>query len=680
MKVSELWIRSLIDPPITTAALAEQLTQAGIEIESVEASELGSDSKVFSLKVPANRGDCLSVEGLVREIAVINALPFNTIEVVTHLPTISEIIPVSIKNPKECPRYVGRIIQNINPRASLPAWLVDRLQDAGIRNVSPVVDILNYVMVELGQPLHAFDLSSLEKEIVVRYAVNGERITTLEGKEVILNSETLIIADSQKPIAIAGIIGGENSAVQNNTQTLFLESAFFDPISIRKSSKRLNIRTESSHRFERGVDPYLQERALERATELLLAIVGGNPSLVVAHVNTSFLPVVEPISLRTGKIKSILGIHPEPEEVKDILTRLGMHCTPNFTGFQIIPPSYRMDINDEIDLIEEVARIYGFHRIPSANPPVPFEFISLSENTVKVNQFKQVLLARGYYEAITYSFLEPELVKLFSPEDEGLRLANPISEDLSVMRTSLWPGLIKAVQHNQRRQQSRVRLFETGLCFMQEGNSLQQQNRLAGVCSGAWMKEQWGEKSRNVDFFDVKGDVEALFALTKDQTLQFEKGVHPALHPGQTAQIVREGKSLGYIGALHPRILKALDIQESLFVFELDLASLRVALLPKAAELSKYPAIRRDIAIIVDKAILATDIKSAIVKKVGKLAREILIFDVYQGPGIAAGSKSVAIGLILQHPSRTLVETEINEVIQELVQTLINQYQATFRE
>jgi phenylalanyl-tRNA synthetase beta chain len=680
MKVSELWLRALINPPVTTAGLVEQLTHVGIEIDGVDDSETTPGAKVFTLKVPANRGDCLSVEGLVREIAVINALPFQAIEVPATFPTVSQTFPVKIESQKECPRYISRIIQNINPKAVIPAWLLHRLQDAGIRSVSPVVDILNYVMLEIGQPLHAFDLSRLESEIVVRYARQGERIITLEGKEVELDTETLIVADSQKPIAIAGIMGGENSAVLSNTQNIILESAFFDPIGIRGSSQRLNIRTESSHRFERGVDPHLQERALERATELLLEVVGGNPSVTVEHLTVSFLPPIHPISLRTAKIKSILGISPEPEEIQNILIRLGMECTPNFTGFQIIRPSFRMDITHEIDLIEEVARIYGFHRIPKANPYVPFEFISLPENKISIRQFKQALVGRGYYEAITYSFLDRELSQHFSPNEPLLSLENPISDDLSVMRNSLWPGLIKVVQYNQRRQQPRLRLFEAGLCFTQEEGSLQQKNRLAGVCTGSFIKEQWGAKAREVDFYDIKSDVEALFAITKDKPLHFEEGSHPALHPGQTAKIYRNSEFVGYVGALHPRLIKILGIQGSLLAFELDLDRLEGALIPKFAELSKYPAIRRDIAIIVDKTVLAEDLKSAIVKKVGTLARDVLIFDVYQGSGIEAGKKSVAIGLILQHPSRTLVETEINELVQELLQNLSERYHAILRE
>lgn len=740
MKVSELWLRNIVNPSVSTETWVEQFTQAGIEVDSIEEAEpVNEETKpakdtIITLKVPPNRSDCLSMEGLAREWAAMNKMSFS---VPTHeiaLPKIKDTFPHSIQAKEACPCYVGRILQNINAQAETPDWLKQRLEKAGLRSLSPVVDVTNYVMLELGQPMHAFDLAKLDSEISVRMATEKETIVTLEGKEVTLNTNCLVIADKSKPLAIAGIMGGELSSVTENTKSIFLEAAYFDPISIRKTSQRYKLRTESSLRFERGIDPLLQVKAMERATELLVKIVGGNAGPLVEQCALEYLPKPRNIFLRRARIAEILGITLEKNDVEGILTRLGMAFT--FTsessttanasaianastttqfptsqsetiieGWEVSVPSFRPDVSLEIDLIEELARIYGYQNIPEAQPFIPLEGQALPESQVSQAKIKDLLISRGYREAITYSFIAPELDQLLQRKEAPLALSNPISQEMSVMRESLLPGLLQALQHNQARQTLRVRLFESGTVFLNvkkdfnrensykassssssSSDVLQEQSMLAGLASGSRFKEQWGEKTQNVDFFDVKNDIEVLLSLQNDSTLdekalvQFHAGTHPLMHPGQTATIIVNESIVGYLGALHPSVLKQLDLQGPVILFELSLPAIQTVMRPKFRELSKYPAIRRDIAVLVDEKVLATELKSAIVNCVGSLLRDIWVFDVYQGKGIEPGRKSVAFSLLLQHPSRTLVEDEVNTMITKVVQQLTDKYHAILRE
>ncbi len=743
MKVSEPWLNALIELSIPTEDLASQLTNAGIEVDSIERFSVSPDGEssekassqneaphktststnsafrgkvssdnrssnnkstydksseddqtseyaVLTLKIPANRGDCLGMEGVAREVAVLNVLSFPGIKIAPYVPNIPDTFPIHIDADAKdaCPRYVARIIQNVNPNAETPAWMLNRLVDAGLRSVSVIVDIGNYVMLELGQPLHAFDLSKVENEIQIRFAKPKETIITLDSKNMQLDAQTLVIADKQKPLAIAGIMGGLESAVNNTTRKILLESAFFEPNQLRSAAKRLNMRTESSLRFERGVDPDLQVRALERATQLLLEIVGGNAGPMIEQVDTRRLPEAQKILLRLSKVKDILGICPH-DEIQDILIRLGMKVNPTAIGFEVLPPSYRADILREVDLIEEIARIYGYDRIPKSNPIAAFEFTPIPEAKLDINRLKQMLVDKGYDEAITYSFLSAEWLNFILPSEQALTLANPISEELAVMRPSLWPGLLKAVQNNQRRSQLRLKMFETGLCFIQkkdgtgvstQDGALAQNNHIAGIAVGTVASEQWGIKSQDLDFYDIKNDVEALLSLTARKDIRFEAAEHEALHPRQAAKIMLGNEKLGMMGALHPRLLKQLDLQGPLFLFEMDLSLLTQRIIPTFQELSKFPIIRRDIAIIVDKTVLAEELKSVILECAGSLARDVLVFDVYQGKGIEPGRKSVAIGLTLQHPSRTLVESEVNDLMQKVLQALADRFKAILRE
>lgn len=680
MKVSELWLKDYIKIPVSIQTLADQLTQAGLEIECIEsvASIEGSLHQIFTLKIPPNRGDCLSIEGIVREISALNAQPLTQTEVPPIVVNTNEGLTVTVKAPEACSRYMGRMITGLNPKAKTPHWIEQRLLEAGIRLISPIVDITNYVMIELGQPLHAFDSTTLKGGIIVRFAKAGEQLTLLDGQTIALENDTLVIADADVPHALAGIMGGLESSVLASTASIFLESAYFNPISIRLTARRYGLRTDSSYRFERTVDPSLQNRALERATQLILEITGGLAGPVIEFYDAEHHPKRVNIVLRKKRIATLLGIECADDTVVNILERLGMKLVNISEGWEVEIPSFRSDIQLEVDLIEEIGRIFGLHRLPSQTLKLPLNSVIASETLLPVSLFKKTMMNRGYSEAITYSFVDKVLLDLLhSEETQTLTLLNPIALQSGVMRTTLLAGLLQALQYNEHRQQSRVRLFETGLIFPA------QKLMLAGIASGPVMPLQWGTSSRVVDFYDVKSDIMALVALAgREGALRFEAIDHLALHPGKAAAIYLDNTQLGIMGVLHPRILKALDLplQSSVVVFELELAVLKTGHLPLFRSLSKYPSIRRDLAIIVDAHVLASSIKSVIVKQIGQWLQEVTIFDVYQGKGIPMGKKSMALSLNVQHPSRTWVENEVNELIQGVMLCLSDHFQATLRE
>lgn len=681
MKVSELWLRSLIETPLTISQISAQLTNAGIEVDNLEYSSNTPHQGLLTLKVPPNRGDCLCMLGIARELSLLTNVPYKAIESSSFTVKISDQLPIFVQAAEQCPRYLGRIIKDINAAIKTPTWIKERLEWAGIHSVSVVVDILNYVMIEMGQPLHAFDLEKLDADIIVRKSVSGEVITLLNGQTVELKPDTIIIADKTKPQAIAGVMGGLDASVTESTHHLFIESAYFNPISIRWAATQYGLKTDASHRFERGIDFALQEKALNRATELLLNIVGGEVGPILEQKSEKYLPKSPDVFLRTERILALLGTAPEAQEIVDILKRAEMKVEATEKGFRIIPPSHRHDIELEVDLIEEIARVVGFDRFASQTIIAPIPFFKMPETECSVSEFKKVLVDRGYFEVITYSFIDPNIINLlYQDQIKPYLLKNPISVEMAAMRPSLWPGLIQTLQYNQRRQQMRARLFELGVCFLHESNKITERPVLSGICSGPLYPAQWGEKSRMHDFYDIKGDVELLLEGSEESgDIQFVSATHPALHPGKSAEIQREGKTLGMVGALHPRIIKALDIHESTFVFELDLTGLHKKM-SIFKDFSKFPAIHRDIAIVVDQGVFAQEIKSAIVKSAGPWLREVRLFDVYQGPGIEPGKKSVALGLILQHPSRTLIEEEVTNIVKELVNRLVKQFHAILRE
>ncbi len=673
MKVSEHWLKAHIEFPLSINGLADQLTYAGLEIEDI----LFEGQNILTLKIPPNRGDCLSVVGIVREISALNALPIkqDALSFTPTIPLCNAVLPVKVEAPEACSRYMGRMIKALNSKGQTPDWMQKRLIEAGLRLISPIVDITNYVMIELGQPLHAFDLDKLHNGIIVRFSKKGETIQLLDGQTLTLDSDTLLIADHKEPIALAGIMGGECSSVQLNTESIFLESAFFNPIPIRLSARRYKLKTDSSYRFERTVDPELQARALERATQLILEIMGGTAGPVVEFFNPNYHPKPQVLILRSKHIEMCLGIELDSQKIVDILTRLGMKLKPIAEDWSVEVPSFRSDISLEVDLIEEIARIYGYSNLPSYPLMLGLKPQTRSEKVLSVSAVKQLMVDRGYMEAMTYSFVDKTLLNLLDPGAEMLSLLNPISEEAGTMRTTLLAGLLKVLQYNAHRQQTRIRLFEIGLQFPL------QKKMLAGIAMGSVLPLQWGSASKEVDFYDLKADLIALVSKTRKQShLRFEAINHSALHPGKAAVVYLEDAYLGILGEIHPKIIKALDLAAPVVAFELELSKLLNFEIPVGRSLSKYPSIRRDLALVMDADILASSIKSAIVKQVGEWLQELTVFDVYQGKGIPMGKKSMALTFTLQHPTRTLVESEVNELVQGILQCLKHDFQATLRE
>ncbi|AQZ95872.1 phenylalanine--tRNA ligase subunit beta [Halopseudomonas phragmitis] len=643
---------------------------------------LGLDDAIIEVDLTPNRGDCQSIAGLAREVAANYAAPLQRPQIDPVPAVHDETRPVELLAPQACPRYIGRVIRNVDLSRPTPLWMIERLRRSDIRSIDPAVDITNYVMLELGQPMHAFDLTEIKGGIRVRLAEEGEKLVLLDGQEVSLRPDTLVIADHERPLAMAGIMGGEHSGVAASTTDLFLESAFFDTIAIAGKARGYGLHTDSSHRFERGVDWQLQREAVERATALLLEIVGGEPGPVIEQVASEHLPKIAHITLRNERITQMLGMELPRADIEAYLSNLGLGIAADGEGqWQVEVPSHRFDISLEIDLIEELARLYGYNRLPVSAPTADLNLTAKPEARSELTVLRRLLVARGYQEAITYSFIEPGLSKLFDPVHEPLALANPISADLAVMRTSLLPGLSKAVLHNQNRQQPRVRLFESGLRFLpQASGELLQQPMLAGIATGTRLPEAWANAGDKLDFYDLKGDVEAILgqggALS---SYRFEPAEHPALHPGQSARISRNGEVVGWLGALHPQLLSELDLQGPVFAFELELERISEGVLPAFSELSRFPEVRRDIAVLVDKQVMAEDLLEDIRRNAGENLKNLRLFDVYEGKGIDPNRKSLAIGLTLQHSSRTLTDEEVNAVMDKVLTSLEQGFNATLR-
>lgn len=641
---------------------------------------LNLDDKLIEVDLTPNRSDCLSVKGIAREVGVLNRAPVNAPAIAPVAASIDDSFPVHLEAGAACSRYVSRVIRNIDISRPSPAWLQDKLVRSGLRSIDAVVDVTNYVLLELGQPMHAFDLSKLGGAIHVRLAQQGETIQLLDGQEIKLNADTMVIADQQKALAVAGIMGGKESAVSETTRDIFLESAFFNPLAIAGRARSYGLHTDSSHRFERGVDYCLQLDAIERATQLLLDIVGGEAAPVV-HVTNEHLPHERQVSLRKARIVSGLSLEMADDEVVDILARLGLSLlSQNADGWVFSVPSYRFDISIEADLLEELARVYGYNRLPTRSLAAPLDIEPHPEAQMGLPALRKQLIARGYQEAITYSFIEPKLSALFDPEVSPVVLRNPISADMAAMRTSLMPGLVSVLRNNLNRQQNRVRLFESGLRFVPSGEGLKQEMMLAGLIYGGRAPESWANAVEAVDFFDLKGDLESLLALTGDEsTFLVKPGKHPALHPGQTAEIYRDGEWQGVIGALHPSLQQQLDIPQSVYLFEVRLSSLLKARIPAFTSLSKFPEVRRDLALLVGRDLAVENLLGAVKAQAGEHLIDLKVFDVYMGKGIDPHRKSVAMGLTFQHPSRTLNEDEINASIDSIVQYLGVNFSATLR-
>lgn len=661
-------------------------------IELPDNAPLGKDIREYlnlndvmiDISVTPNRADCFGIVGVARDISAVNNIPMKEFKIANVPATISDTLSIQIDVPKAAPRYLGRVIKNININATTPLWIKEKLRRGGIRSVDAVVDITNYVLLELGHPMHAFDLDQIEKGIIVRYAHQDEKMTLLNGNEVKLNDNTLVIADHKKVLAIAGIMGGEKSSVTQSTKDIFLEAAFFAPLAITGKAREYGLHTEASHRYERGVDPALQFVAMERATQLLVDICGGEVGPVIEVTNQNELPSQATIKLRRNKIDRIIGYTIETQKITDILVRLGCEVEYQDDNWIIKSPSWRFDLQIEEDLVEEVARIYGYNNIPNANMKIESVMQPKPESIISLRRIKDLLVDRGYQEAVTYSFVDPKVQHILHPNEPAITLPNPISSEMSVMRLSLWSGLLDAVLYNQNRQQSRLRLFETGLRFIPDEKcefGVRQEFMLSGIITGNLYEDHWQLPKKSVDFYDLKGDLEAIFSLLGcDEQVQFNRSELSALHPGQSAVINLNDEVIGYFGVLHPEIEKKLSLNSKTLVFEINLAKINFKKVPVAQDLSKYPSNKRDIAIIVSNTIPAAEIISVCKQAGGEQLIKVNLFDVYQGDNINEDQKSLAISLILQDKSRTLEEEDITNIVSKCVTALQNRFKALLRE
>lgn len=628
---------------------------------------LGIEDAVLDIELTPNRGDCLGMAGIAREVAVLCGGQLGGPKLKTVRPVSRRKFSVSVKVPEDCPRYVGRVIEGVDVSARTPDWMRERLRKSGLRPISLVVDVTNYVMLELGQPMHAFDLDRLSRGIIVRHSRKGEQIDLLDGSHVEIPPATLLIADYRGPVALAGIMGGVGSAISDGSTNIFLEAACFRPGAIAGRARLLGRQTDASHRFERGVDPDLQVVAMHRATELLTAAAGGTPGPVVDESSSRDLPRRVDITLRRDRLRAMLGIAIPDREVLRILTRLDMSVRVLRKGWRVRAPSRRYDIEGEHDLIEEVARIHGYHKIPELTPRAEPAHGMRRESQLSGHRFKTLLVDRDYREVISYSFVDAELQQRIEPKAAAIELRNPIASNMSVMRNSLWPGLLSTAASNYRRQHRRLRLFEAGHVFLIEEGKRTEPERIGAVATGPLMKDAW-QGARPIDFYDIKGDVEALLCATGcREAFSFAPARHPALHPGQSARIMRDGNSIGWIGMLHPELQRQLDIEQPVYLFELEMIALKESRIPAFSRVSRFPATTRDLSILVDASINASRLRETIAAAAGKLLVDIELFDVYEGKGVPQGQKSLSFTLTLQDNSRNLTDAEIEEVTRRMM-------------
>ena len=659
-------------------------------LELTERAKLGDDiRKVLSLEdksieldLTPNRGDCLGMRGLAREVGVLTRRDYQEPQFDHALIEHDTELPIEISAQSQCPRYLGRVIRGVNLNSTSPLWLREKLRRSGLRSIDPIVDVTNYILIELGQPMHAFDYSKLQGGIRVRMAEKDEKLTLLDGKEIVLNPEVLVISDHEKAVAMAGVMGGMETAVSRDTTDVFLECAFFSPLAIAGKARSYGMHTDASHRYERGVDYELQRNAMERATKILTSIVGGEAGPITEEIGN--LPEFPAVDLLFENVGSVLGIDIPVDEIRDILVRLGFTVTNETPqGLTVAVPTYRFDVSLEADLIEELVRIYGYENVPTTAGLFKQSLEPTSEGNVPLRRIRHSLVDLGYQEVITYSFVDPiksDLISMVS-DSEKIVLQNPISNEMSVMRNSLLPGLIDAFRYNANRHQERIRLFESGLVFKRRDGEIVQESWLAGLISGDRMPRSWANKSVGSDFFDIKGDVETLIGLSRlADAYLFEKAEHTSMHPGQCARVVdRNENEVGHIGALSPRIAQDLGLDSRIFVFELKLEILQKSVIPIAESLSKFPEVSRDLAIVVASDIPADQILANVKGNAGQFLINSRIFDVYQGDGVEKGEKSIALGLTWQHPSRTLSDEEINTIIYRCVKGLEEQFNANLR-
>jgi phenylalanyl-tRNA synthetase beta chain len=635
---------------------------------------LALDDMSIDLELTPNRGDCLSVKGVAREVGVLTDLAIKVPDCKPIPATHDSVFPVRLDDAGGCPRYLGRVIRGVDVTRPTPLWMTEKLRRSGLRSIDAVVDVTNYVLLELGQPMHAFDPAVLDSEIVVRKAAAGEKLELLDGSQVQLDERTLLITDAAGPVAMAGVMGGARSGISAATQDVFLECAFFAPLAVAGTARRYGMQTDASHRYERGVDTALQHVAVERATQLLLDIVGGEPGPVTEAVSDADLPAPRSVRLRAARLEHLVGMPFAPVEVERVLTRLGLpvlnrdetEAGPVWT-FGV--PSHRFDIEIEEDLVEEVCRIIGYNEIPVATPVTDLGLRRVPiEETPKIRV--QTLLADlGYQEAVTYSFIDPGLADLLDPGAANVAITNPMSQDQSVMRTNLLPGLLKTLAGNIARQQERVRLFELGQCF-EPGVTPTQAWKLGAVLWGSRLPENWSQAIETVDFFDAKGDVERILGLSALGRVCFEAAEDPVLHPGQAARILVGDRQIGRVGRIHPEIENTLDLKGAAYIFELDGGTVLGRVQPRYREVSRYPSVRRDLSLAVANHVTAADVEATVRAALGDSLVEFRLFDLYHGESIDSNEKSVAVGLTFQDPSRTLTDLEISGLVETAVTAL----------
>ncbi len=640
---------------------------------------LDLDDRLLTLKLTPNRADCLSLTGVAREVAALTGTPANYPEVSPVKAGIDAQRQIVLDAPDACPLYCGRVISGVNARAATPEWMKRRLERSGIRSISALVDITNYVMLELGQPLHAFDNTKLDGAVHARMARAGEKILLLNEQTLELSDDVLLIADDKRPLAMAGIMGGEDTGITLETTEMFLESAFFAPKAIAGRARRYGFGSDASHRFERGVDFGGTQRALERATQLIREICGGQAGPLCEAV--AELPARAPVRLRPTRVTRVLGISFSAEQIGELFSRLGLSFTRDGDDFIVTPPSYRFDIEIEEDLIEEIARLYGYDNIPAQAPRARLSMLPQTEDARPLQQVRKLLADSGFQEVINFAFVEEAWETDFSANTAPIRLANPIASQMSVMRSSLIGGLIANVVTNLKRKQSRVRIFETGRCFFRDPAGgpvagFRQPWKLTGLAFGSALPEQWGSKSRNVDFYDMKGEVERLLAPA---VARFERTTHPALHPGRSARVLLGDQEIGVIGELHPQWLQKYDLPQAPVIFELDLSPLTASKLPKYADVSRQPMATRDLAIVVDQKLELQKLLDGMLANRPAIIQDIRLFDVYTGKGIAQGEKSLAFRIVMQDTQRTLLDAEVDAAMQQLITYLQQTFAAQLR-
>jgi phenylalanyl-tRNA synthetase beta chain len=663
------------------SGLWELPSDASVGSDLIEYLDLNDN--IIEVDLTPNRGDCLSIRGLAREVGVLNQEAVIQQACAPVAATIADKVKVTLEAPDACARYVGRVIRGLDLSQPTPQWMQEQLRRSGVRSLGPAVDVTNYVLLELGQPMHAFDLAKIDGDIRVRMG-RDEKVRLLDDSEVTVDTSTLVIADQDKVLAMAGIMGGAESSVGDNTSDILFESAWFNPLAIAGKARNYGKHTDSSHRFERGVDSELQVAAIERATALILDICGGNPGPVSITESAEHLPTATVIRLRDKRLSQQLGVVIATVDVDDMLTRLGLTLVERTDSASTwIAPSWRFDLAIEQDLVEEVARIYGYNNLPTSTPTMALKLEPNPENSQGISLFRAQLVSRGYQEVITYSFVDPGLQKTIEPDLVVVPLINPISADMSVMRTSLWPGLLKSAVYNLNRQQSRVRIFEVGQCFVSSDKgdvSLSQNTMLAGLLCGSRSPTGWTAGKEKVDFYDIKGDIEGLLGLTGLKgTFSFDAASHPALHPGQCAQISRNGQSVGWVGQLHPRIQSSLGIDSGVYLFQVDASKIAEVRIPIHKEVSKFPEVKRDLAFFVEAAVEAQTLIDHANSVAGDLLISLKLFDVYQSKDVENKGKSIALGLTFQHSSRTLTDEEVSQAVDRVIAELSTRCKAQLR-